>query len=503
MVQAQMAEVPAQTSKISDANAPSNNMHGRKQPILKNAKILKEQLVGQHVGQMESVSNATTATVEDNQMVCNPHNYVSSIKSLNLEPVTGRVLRCTRDNSLHWQALQRHRLCQEPMLTSVPSAADVCEPAQPLQQPLSAGAVRKGCKVKNRRLTSLKISDNADSIDDSATDSTRTPITSAASSPEQSQKTPAVAVTRRKERQVYGRAFMLGMRRSLSHTEQIVPTSVQSLYACRDEVSACHPVSHGSKKKKGPRKDPQALVPGAGAYKPFQSGQDLERNVLALLNKISPKKNFQAIVDQFAAVELKDSVELSKVIKMIFDQVLRQPFYCETYADMVRTLQYQTIPFENGVTFRRLLINACQEEYENLSASLLFATNGLTRDEVFEEKKKRKDRVLANMKFIGYLYLREMLALKVIRSIVQDLIDFDGSSDELPQEEQIECALELVQAVGLSLDKCQEGQILMTQFISRLMTLKISQVDGRRFYSKRVQFQIQDVVELRAANWKR
>merc|ERR1712070_189984 len=106
---------------------------------------------------------------------------------------------------------------------------------------------------------------------------------------------------------------------------------------------------------------------------------------------------------------------------------------------------------------------------------------------------KRKDRVLANMKFIGYLYLREMLALKVIRSIVQDLIDFDGSSDELPQEEQIECALELVQAVGLSLDKCQEGQILMTQFISRLVTLKISQVDGRRFYSKRVQFQIQDV----------
>jgi translation initiation factor 4G len=291
---------------------------------------------------------------------------------------------------------------------------------------------------------------------------------------------------------------MLGIWQSLSDKEKIVPTSVQNLCACRVDVPTRHP------KKKGPRKDSQALVPGTGAYKPFQSGQDLKKNILALLNKISPE-NFDTIVDQFEAVELKDSEELSTVIKMIFQQVLRQPFYCKTYADMVHKLQqrYQATPFENGVTFRRLLINACQEEFENLSASLLFPTDGLTREDVLDERKRRKDRVLANMKFIGYLYLRKMIALKVIGGIVQELIAFDGSSDEFPQEEQVECALELVQAVGLSLDQLQDGHVLMTRFMSRLTHLKVSEVDGRRVYTKRVQFQIQDVVELRAANWKR
>lgn len=497
------------TPNVPDANAPSNSVYGKKKPTLKNAKILKEQLVGQRAGQIEPVNVATTATVEETQ--CDPQGFVSAIKSLNLEPATRKVPVCNQDNRLHRQSLHRHRLCQESTLKSFPSTADVFEIAQPLRcmdlskQPLSTVAVRKGCKVKNMRLTSLRISDDVHSIDDGATDSTRTPVPSAASSPEQIQVTPAIAVPQRKERRVYDRAFMLGIWQSLSHKEKIVPTSVQTLCACRVEVSTRHPVLHGSKKKKGPRKDSQALVPGTGAYKPFQSGQDLEKNVLALLNKISPE-NFHTIVDRFAAVELKDSEELSKVIKMIFQQVLRQPFYCETYADMVKKLQDRTIPFKNGVTFKRLLINACQEEFENLSASLQFATDGLTREEVFDEKKKRKDRVLANMKFIGYLCLRKMIALRVIRGIVQELIAFEGSSDEFPQEEHVECALELVQAVGSSLDHLhqrQEGHVLITQFISRLTHLKTSEVDGRRVYTKRVQFQIQDVIELRAANWKK
>lgn len=507
VVQGQTAEVPANESSVLDANAPSNHTYGKKKPTLKNAKILKEQLMGQHVGQVTSLDVATRATVEDTH----PQGYVSAIKSLNLEPVTSRCFPRTGD-VLQRQSLEPHKLCQESMLTPLPSPPDVSDIAQPVpsmhlsKPPLSTAVeseVRKGCKVKNMRLMLLKTSEHADSVDDSATDSTRSPFTSAASSPEQTQVIPAVTVTRRRERQVHDRAFMLGMWQSLSHEEH-VPSSVQGLYASRvEEVSTRQPVTNGSKKKKWPRKDTQALVPGEGAYRPFQSGQDLERNILALLNKISPE-NFHTIVDRFAAVELKDSKELSKVIKMIFDQVLRQPFYCETYADMVQTLQvrYQATPFENGVTFRRLLISACQEEFENLSASLQFATEGMTSEEVLDEKKKRKDRVLANMKFIGYLYLRQMLALKVIGNIVQELINFDGSADTFPQEEHIECALQLLQAVGCSLDQRQEGQILMTRFISRLTTLKTSQADGRKFYSKRVQFQIQDLVELRSTNWE-
>jgi hypothetical protein len=525
--QAQFVEVPAITSKMPSANAALTGVRGKTKPTLKNAKIMKDQLVGQCVGQVGS------EPAEDNRMLSSPQiavadvltcsktddeqsSYVSAIKSLNLEPVTGKVQLRTGGNKLHWQSLPRQGLYQESALKPVPSTAVVGNVTQQLSCTVSSTppfstpgiSVRKGFKLKNMTLKVPKISGNVGSIDDSVTDATRTPSTSASSSPEQIQVSPVVVATRREERQVHDRAFMLRMWKV--HREEIAPRSVQSLCARRvKEVSAPQAVTHGSnKKKKRPCKDspqPEALVPGAGAYKPFQSGnrdKELERSVLALLNKISPE-NLVTIVDRLAAVELRDSGELAKVIKMIFDQVLRQPFYCETYADMVRMLQprYQDTPLEEGVTFRRLLINACQEEFENLSASLQFNKEGLTSDEVFEERKKRKDRVLANMKFIGHLYLKQMLALKVIRNIVQELIDFDKSSDELPQEEQVECALELLQAVGCTLDQWQEGQSLMGQFVSRLTDLKSSHTDGRRFYSKRMQFQIQDFVELRAGNW--
>merc|ERR1711879_517875 len=106
---------------------------------------------------------------------------------------------------------------------------------------------------------------------------------------------------------------------------------------------------------------------------------------------------------------------------------------------------------------------------------------------------KRKDRVLANMKFIGHLFLQKMLKASVIRSIAQELIDYEKSSDEFPQEEKVECALELFHAVGCTLDQRQSDQILMTRFVSRLQDLKASRVDGRRCYSMRVQFLIQDL----------
>lgn len=522
VVQAQVAEVPAITSQIPDANAPPTSVCGKKKPTFKNAKILKSELVGQCVGQVESANVATIATAEDNRMLCDPRvadvltcsstdeeqrSYVSTIKTLNLEPVTRKVLLCTRDNRQHLQSLRPRRLCQEPAPTPVPSTAGVGNVTQQLPcmdsstQPRSTPAIalRKGCKLTNMTLKSLKMSENVDPIDDNVTDATRTPATTASSSPEQIQVTPAVESKRREDRQAYDRALMLRM--WSIHKEQIAPKSVQSLCACR--------VKEARKPKPKPKLKPQPELhaPSADAYIPFQAGtraKEFERSVQALLNKISPE-NLVTIVDRLAAVELRDSAELSKVIKMSFGQVLRQPFYCETYADMVCMLQtrYQETPLEEGVTFKRLLINACQEEFENLSASLHFAEEGLTHDEVFHEKKKRKDLVLANMKFIGYLFMRKMLALKVIRNIVQELIDFERSSDEFPQEVRVECALELLQAVGFTLDQQQEGQILMTQFVSRLVDLKASRADGRRFYSMRMQFRIQDLVELRAGEWEK
>lgn len=63
--------------------------------------------------------------------------------------------------------------------------------------------------------------------------------------------------------------------------------------------------------------------------------------------------------------------------------------------------------------------------------------------------KKRSDKLLANMKLIGNLFLRQLLHVKVIGQIVYDLIVI---IDNPPKEHMIECVCELLRVIGHTLD---------------------------------------------------
>jgi len=234
----------------------------------------------------------------------------------------------------------------------------------------------------------------------------------------------------------------------------------------------------------------------------------LSCGVRGLLNKISPD-NQKVIVEQLADIDLYSAEELHLVIQIIFKKALDEPHYCETYADMVQNLKswYPEFPAEEGgkpLTFVRALVNTCQIEFESLPASLDPPADKkikMVPEEVQEFQKKCKDRALANMKFIGHLYLRRLLAAKIISEVVHDLLTHD---DGIPEEHKVECALELLQNVGYTLEKTPQGEALITKFASRLMDLKRLQgADSKPALSKRVQFGIQDLLDLRKNGWRK
>merc|ERR1719478_1727677 len=100
------------------------------------------------------------------------------------------------------------------------------------------------------------------------------------------------------------------------------------------------------------------------------------------------------------------------------------------------------------------------------------------------------------MKFIGYLFVRQLLAAAVIRRVVGDLLC------EVPPELQVEYALELLQAVGKQFDSTERDRAQLTIILDRLNTLKTTKgPDGKPIMSKRVQFQVQDLVDLRSKKW--
>jgi len=129
-----------------------------------------------------------------------------------------------------------------------------------------------------------------------------------------------------------------------------------------------------------------------------------------------------------------DSVEeLEIVIGIIFHKVTDDPHYCETYVDMVHALNtaYPEFPAEvegeKPSTFRRMLVNLCQNKFE----ALLTAQGTIT-----EEKRrtmapddfqvlliKQKRCAMAMMKFIGHLFLKQLLAKAVIRLVIHTLLE--------------------------------------------------------------------------------
>jgi len=200
-----------------------------------------------------------------------------------------------------------------------------------------------------------------------------------------------------------------------------------------------------------------------------------ERRVRSLLNKICPD-NLQAITEQLAAIELNNVEQLETIIKLIFGIALTDPHYCETYADMVFTLKSRYIEFpakregEKAVTFAQALLNGCQNDFESLpptfeptdEESARMETADLDHEMRLRKKKMlanmkfighlfmRKKKMLANMKFIGHRFLRHLLAVKVIGQVVHDLI---GIKEGLPEEHKIECTCELLCTIGCRLSR--------------------------------------------------
>ena len=69
------------------------------------------------------------------------------------------------------------------------------------------------------------------------------------------------------------------------------------------------------------------------------------------------------------------------------------------------------------------------------------------QDDEIKLLKKKKTRVLGNMRFIGELFLRRALGSKVLNDVVQSLV-FSSKADSFPDEHFIECLTELLTTIG-------------------------------------------------------
>jgi hypothetical protein len=280
-----------------------------------------------------------------------------------------------------------------------------------------------------------------------------------------------------------------------------------------DEAASSRQDRGESSWRSRPQSDAGSLTPSVNAYRARGAGirevsriEELRRSVQASLNKICPE-SVASIAEKIGEVQVESQDELRHIISLIFKKAVSEPHYIQTYADLVFRLRacYPEFPDEEGskpITFKALLLNICQDEFDSLPTCMGEKEAGNDPEEEFVQK-KTKERILANMKFIGHLFLRQMLSARVIGSVIKELTLCDDA-DQVPEEHVIECAVELLMSVGHTLEGMPAGKQAMGQVCGRLLDLKGRKSrSGQSIYCKRIQFAIQDLLDARKAGWAR
>ncbi|KAH6767536.1 hypothetical protein C2S52_018519 [Perilla frutescens var. hirtella] len=225
-----------------------------------------------------------------------------------------------------------------------------------------------------------------------------------------------------------------------------------------------------------------------------------QRQLKGILNKLTPQ-NFEKLFQQVKQVNIDNGVTLTGVISQIFDKALMEPTFCEMYADFCFHLaaDLPELSVDNvKITFKRLLLNKCQEEFERGEREEQEANevdDGESKQTEEEREVKRlqvRRRMLGNIRLIGELYKKKMLTERIMHECIKKLL----GQYQNPDEENIEALCKLMSTIGVMIDHPKAKDHMDAYF--DVMT----QLSNNMKLSSRVRFMLRDAIDLRKNRWQ-
>ncbi|XP_075476306.1 eukaryotic translation initiation factor 4G-like [Primulina tabacum] len=226
-----------------------------------------------------------------------------------------------------------------------------------------------------------------------------------------------------------------------------------------------------------------------------------QRQLKSILNKLTPQ-NFEKLFEQVKQVNIDNFVTLSGVISQIFDKALMEPTFCEMYADFCFHLaaDLPNLKVDNEtITFKTLLLNKCQEEFQRGEREEEEANkveeegeNMLTAEEREVKKLQARRRMLGNIRLIGELYKKKMLTARIMHECINKLL----GQYQTPDEENIEALCKLMSTIGEMIDHPKAKEHMDAYFD---IMVKLS---NNMKLSSRLRFMLKDVIDLRKNRWQ-
>lgn len=235
---------------------------------------------------------------------------------------------------------------------------------------------------------------------------------------------------------------------------------------------------------------------------PDDKHDQIFRKVRGILNKLTPEK-FDKLNLELLNVGLDSNVILKGVILLIFEKALDEPKYSSMYAQLCHQLCEDSPNFEppssKTTTFRRLLLNKCQDEFENRSKATELEAfdrkDGTFSAEEAEQYHIAKRKMLGNIKFIGELGKLEMLHEGILHRCIKQLLEKKKNVPVQDMVEDLECLCQIMRTVGRRLDT-PKAKSWMDQYFQRI------QIFAKNMeFPSRIRFMLRDVADLRRNNW--
>mmetsp|Transcript_19505 Transcript_19505/g.26972 ORF Transcript_19505/g.26972 Transcript_19505/m.26972 type:complete len:785 (-) Transcript_19505:323-2677(-) len=273
--------------------------------------------------------------------------------------------------------------------------------------------------------------------------------------------------------------------------------------------------SRGRENQGNNRPQPAPMPSGPGpdikkADTPWQIGQSksdtekLLRSVKGILNKITPEK-FEKLSDQIVNIGITTADLLHKVISLIFDKAVAEPTFCQLYSRLCVKLSKALPEFppaegeDKPMTFRRILLNTCQEEFEGATAQRAAAMQeiaeggNLTPEEKEFKLRLVKLKTLGNIRLIGELFKEKMIMEKILHACITDLL---GKPRDVPPDENVEALCNLLTTVGKNLDLAPRSKAFVEGYFQRL-----NNFTKNESMPSRIRFMCKDVIDLRLNKW--
>jgi hypothetical protein len=230
------------------------------------------------------------------------------------------------------------------------------------------------------------------------------------------------------------------------------------------------------------------------------AAEEVSRAARRLLNKLTEEK-FESISAQVLELPLETPAQLSALVSEVFRAATSQRAFLPLYAEVCQRLDARLAEDASGptggMTFRKTLVRECQmsfEKYLHKARPDAEQLEGLGYEDCYAEESAMKAARLGNMRFIGELLVRGLIASRVLLAIMSQLLA--GSEDD------VESLVALLSVAGRHFDrKNATAQSASVRETFTGLEKRSHESSSEQALSQRVRFQIRDLLEARERGW--